>query len=193
MLTFWIWLMVSSGLVKKEKKTGEELPHAPISATTYCILLCFAFLPVTNDKPPLILSQPLYLYTVSQSLYLKEIILALVPLATSSVLHFLDSHQHIDTLYNVHHPKNKVFLLTAHSPQITALSLLPLLHFMAKLLKGLSLSLSPLSFLFSLKHTPLRISSLPTIPSSACQGYLCYPYFHIQGTTVIFLDLSKFL
>lgn len=82
--------------------------HLPLS----CKPRYFAFLPVTKDEPFLILKVSpsvciLYLNFFS---LLKEIILALIPLSTTSVLHSpLDYfHQHIYMLCNIYRINKKI-------------------------------------------------------------------------------------
>ena len=125
--------------MKKKVGVGETF-HMLFHLPLICKPRHFAFLPVTKDEPFLILKASPSVCILYLNLFnlLKEIILALIPLSTSSVLHSLlgHFHQHTYTLCNIYHIKKKIFPLTLYSPQGIALSIFPPLPFTVKLPKN---------------------------------------------------------
>ena len=127
-------------MISAKKKGGEvgEALHILFHLPLICKPRYFAFLPVTKDEPFLILKvSPSVCILYLNFFSLKEIILALIPLSTSSVLHSpLDHfHQHIYMLCNIYHIKKKILPLTLHPPQGIVLSIFLPLPFTVKLPK----------------------------------------------------------
>ena len=142
----------------------------------------FVFLPVTKDEPLLILKVSPSVCMLYLNLFnlLKEIILALIPLSTSSVLHSLldHFHQHTYTLCNIYHIKKKNnlpfdFIFPSRYCPI---------HLPAPALYSKTPQKCSLNHVFV--PTFYLLSETHSIPTILYQTALVYPHCQIQWTTV---------